>query len=177
VLEMRYMYLAGVNVAESEAILQKVFDFLAATDMFGTAVTNFAFDRVEGGYTAVEVFPSTAAFEKYAANFKQCRFAVEIVHQRRMVDEVHATIYGSAASLAAAPSIDAFYKTQRRVEGLPDLSRFGAPCFGWRHAPIEAEPGWVTPTTGAESQPPALEAQQDSTPPGKRGSGIANVAS
>lgn len=136
-LQMRYMYLSEADVEESEAVLQKVFDFLSRSGMFGTCVTNFAFERIPGGYTAVEIFPSTMAYENYVANFKKCgSLAVEILNQRQMVDETASIIYGSAAALAASPSIAKFYPTQRKIEETPDLELFGEPWFGWRHAPI-----------------------------------------
>ena len=58
VLTMRYTYHADAKVAESEALMQRVFEFLAASGMLGTCVTNFAFERVPDGYTAIEVAPA-----------------------------------------------------------------------------------------------------------------------
>ena len=55
VLTMRYTYHADAQIADSEALLQRVFEFLAATGMFGTCVTNFAFERLPDGYSAIEV--------------------------------------------------------------------------------------------------------------------------
>ena len=71
------------------------------------------------------------AYERYAANFKKCTFALDILKQREMVDETEATIYGSATALKASPSIAAFYPSQRyrrEHSGLP----FGCTTYSLR---------------------------------------------
>ena len=131
-MTFKYEYKEG-RQDEVDALLDKLIVYYREKGEYGPVLTNFKFEHVEGGYSAVESFPNAAAYETHATNTLACPILEELMGMAAMITETEAIVHGVASEVAAAPSIAKFYPTAKRVEERPDLAQFGTPCFGWQN--------------------------------------------
>lgn len=111
----KYKYTEGADREKITDLWTRMIAHFKKIGSFGPVLAKFSFLHTEDGWEAWELFPSAAAYEKHAKNTMACPFITEVFEMQSQWTEVDAVICGPEDEIAKAPSIAAFYPSQKRI--------------------------------------------------------------
>jgi len=128
-----HVYRAGCQ-QKVDAVLSRMLAYYEEAGLCGTALLTFKYEHVDdgAGYSAVQVFADAAAYERWAKETLASPLLGELKSLGSMIGDVDSCLYGDAAEIARSPMLGKFYPKIRKELGMPDLTQFGEPGFGWK---------------------------------------------